>query len=110
MQQQQLKDWKEENNKKRANIEKEYYGKNPKKKALMEPKELDVTITITMRNPNIFLKLFKIMKEFIENQFISTLNRIFNGIKTLKGLIVEKCRCLEHDVQALYTSITIDVQ
>jgi len=32
------------------------------------------------------------------------------GIKKLKGLIVENCRCLKHNVHSLDTLVTIDVQ
>ncbi len=45
-------------------------------------------------------------------QFLTktTLNRGIKGTKKLKGLTIENCRCLKHDINFLDTSIIIDVQ
>ena len=39
----------------------------------------------------------------------STLNRGIKGTEKLKGPFKQNCTYLEHDVQPLHTSITIDV-
>lgn len=38
------------------------------------------------------------------------MNRIIKETKELKGLIVENCRCLKHDVEPSNTSIAIDIK
>ena len=40
---------------------------------------------------------------------ITTLNRGIKGTEKLKGPFKQNCTYLEHDVQPLHTSITIDV-
>ena len=53
----------------------------------------------------LYLIQFSIFKKKIVECILS---RDTKETKKLKGLILENCRCLKHDVQLLNTSITID--
>ena len=56
------------------------------------------------------LKLDKFAKRaYIDDKECSKLNRGIKGIEKLKGPFKQNCTYLDHDVQSLHTSITIDV-